>query len=100
MIAAKEVSSVEVIEAHLGRIEAVNPVVNAVTRVLADEARAGAAAADRALAGGEVLGPLHGVPFTVKQNIDMVGCSTNWGLPALADALPPVDSPVVERMRA
>ncbi len=100
MIAKREVSSVEVIEAHLGRIEAVNPALNAVTRVLADEARAGAAAADRAVAAGDALGPLHGVPFTVKQNIDLVGCSTNWGLPALADALPPLDSPVVERMRA
>ena len=100
MIAAKEVSSVEVIDAHLARIDATNPALNAVTRVLADEARAGAAAADRAVAAGAVLGPLHGVPFTVKQNIDQVGCSTNWGLPALAEATPPVDSPVVERMRA
>src|SRR4051812_8573812 len=96
-IAAKEISSVEVIEAHLARIDAVNPAVNAVTRVLGDEARAEAAAADRAVAGGDALGPLHGVPFTVKQNIDLVGCSTNWGLPALADAVPPMDSPVVER---
>ena len=54
MIAKREVSSVEVVEAHLDRIEAVNPAVNAVTRVLADEARAGAAAADRAVAAGEV----------------------------------------------
>ncbi len=100
MIAAKEVSSVEVVDAHLARIEATNPTVNAVTRVLADEARAGAAAADRAVAAGDRLGPLHGVPCTVKQNIDQVGCSTNWGLPALADAVPPLDSPVVERMRA
>jgi amidase len=99
MIAGKEVSSAEVIEAHLARIEAVNPTVNAVTRVLADEARSAAAAADQALAEGEPLGPLHGVPFTVKQNIDLVGSSTNWGLVALADALPPVDSPVVERMK-
>jgi amidase len=99
-IAAKEVSSAEVVAAHLDRIDAVNPDVNAVTQVLAEEARAGAAAADRALAAGEALGPLHGVPFTVKQNIDQVGCSTNWGLPALAEAVPPLDSPVVERMRA
>jgi amidase len=99
MIGGKEVSSAEVVEAHLQRIEAVNPTVNAVTRVLADEARAAATAADRALAEGEPLGPLHGVPFTVKQNIDLVGSSTNWGLPAFAEALPEVDSPVVERMK-
>jgi amidase len=99
MIAARRVSSVEVVDAHLERIEAVNPALNAVTLVLAEEARAAAAAADRALAAGAALGPLHGVPFTVKQNIDLVGCSTNWGLPALADARPPLDSPVVERMK-
>jgi amidase len=100
MIAGKEVSSAEVIDAHLTRIGDVNGSLNAVTQVLADEARAGAAAADRAVAAGEPLGRLHGVPFTVKQNIDLVGCATNWGLPALAQAMPPVDSPVVERMKA
>jgi len=99
MITARRVSSVEVVDAHLERIEAVNPALNAVTLVLAEEARAAAAAADRAVATGVALGPLHGVPFTVKQNIDLVGCSTNWGLPALAEALPPLDSPVVERMK-
>jgi amidase len=98
-IAAKEVSSVEVVDAHLARIGATNPTLNAVTRVLADEARAAAVQADRAVAAGDRLGPLHGVPCTVKQNIDQVGCATNWGLPALAEAVPPVDSPVVERMR-
>ncbi len=100
MIAGKKASSLEVVEAHLKRIQAVNPTLNAVTRVLAEEARAAAAAADRAVAAGFPLGPLHGVPFTVKQNIDLVDCSTNWGLPALAEAMPPLDSPVVERMKA
>src|SRR5215216_3079128 len=99
MIARKDVSSREVVHAHLERIAAINPTVNAVTQVLADEARAAAAAADESVAAGADLGVLHGVPFTVKQNIDQVGCSTNWGLPALAEAVPPVDSPVVERMR-
>ena len=90
------------VEAHLARIEAVNPHLNAITRVLADEARAGGARPPMpALAAGDPLGPLHGVPFTVKQNIDLAGCATDeLGLPALADAMPPVDSPVVERMKA
>ena len=100
MIAKREVSSAEVVDAHLARIDAVNPRLNALTQVLADEARAGAAAADRAVAAGELLGPLHGVPFTVKQNLDQVGCATNWGVPALVEAVVPVDAPVVERMRA
>jgi amidase len=99
-IADRQLSSAEVVEAHLARIEAVNPALNAVVRVLADDARAAAVAADRKLAAGESVGPLHGVPFTVKENIDMAGLPTTWGVPALAQAVVPVDAPVVERMRA
>jgi amidase len=99
MIAGAEVSSAEVIEAHLARIEAVNPKLNAVVRVLADDARARAAQADLAMARGEPLGPLHGVPFTVKENIDMAGLPTTSGVRALANAVAPSDAPVVERMR-
>jgi len=100
MIAGRQVTSAEVVEAHLARIEVVNPSVNAIVRVLADEARAGAARADEAVARGDRLGPLHGVPCTVKENIDMAGLPTTWGVPALAQAVVPADAPVVERMRA
>src|SRR5438067_6980524 len=99
-IARRELSSAEVIDAHLARIDAVNPALNAVVRVLADEARAAAVLTDQRLASGETVGPLHGVPFTVKENIDMAGLPTTWGVPALANALVPADAPVVERMRA
>ncbi|MEQ1509469.1 MAG: amidase [Sphingopyxis sp.] len=99
-IAARETTSAEVIEAHLARIDAVNPALNAIVRVLADEARAGAAAADAKQASGAALGPLHGVPFTVKENIDMAGLPTTWGVPALAGAVVPADAPIVERMRS
>src|SRR6201997_2278046 len=99
-IARRKLSSAEVVDAHLARIDAVNPAINAVVRVLADEARAAAGAADRRLAAGETVGPLHGVPFTVKENIDMAGLPTTWGVPALAQAVVPADAPVVERMRA
>src|ERR1700756_5956672 len=99
-IAKRELSSVEVVNAHLARIDAVNPALNAIVKVLGDEARAQAAAADRRLAAGEKVGPLHGVPFTVKENIDMAGLPTTWGVPALAQAVVPADAPVVERMRA
>ncbi|HLK24553.1 MAG TPA: amidase family protein, partial [Caulobacteraceae bacterium] len=99
-IAAKEASSLEVIEAHLERIEAVNPKLNAIVRLLADDARAAASEADRAVAAAGPLGPLHGVPVTVKENIDMAGLATTWGVPALAEAVVPVDAPIVERMRA
>jgi amidase len=99
-IARRQLSSVEVVDAHLARIDAVNPALNAVVRVLADDARAGAVLADKRLAAGETVGPLHGVPFTVKENIDMAGLPTTWGVPALAEALVLSDAPVVERMRA
>src|SRR5437588_3448825 len=99
-IARRQLSSAEVVDAHLARIDAVNPALNAVVRVLADEARASAVKADQKLASGETIGPLHGVPFTVKENIDMAGLPTTWGVGALAQAVVPVDAPVVERMRA
>ena len=98
-IALRQLSSAEVVDAHLARIDAVNPTLNAVVRVLADEAREAARLADRRLAAGESLGPLHGVPFTVKENIDVAGLPTTWGVPSLAQAVAPVDAPVVERMR-
>src|SRR5438874_1383854 len=99
-IARRELSSAEVVDAHLARIDAINPALNAVVRVLADEARAAAALADQQLAAGDKVGPLHGVPFTVKENIDMAGLPTTWGVPALAEAVVPLDAPVVERLRA
>lgn len=93
-------SSREVVDDHLERIEVVNPLLNAVVRVMADEAREEAEAADRLVAEGGDLPPLHGVPFTVKENIDLAGTPTTQGLQALAAAYPARDAPVVERMRA
>jgi Asp-tRNA(Asn)/Glu-tRNA(Gln) amidotransferase A subunit family amidase len=99
LIARKEASSREVVEAHLARIATVNPKLNAVVKVLAEEARKGADEADRKVAAKDALGPLHGVPFTIKENIDLAGAATTWGLPAFARAVVPLDAPVVERMR-
>jgi amidase len=99
-IRSKEVSSREVVEAHLRRIAAVNPAVNAIPVILAEQALEAARAADRAAARGGDLPPLHGVPFTVKGNIDVVGTPTTHGIKALAAAYPALDAPVVERMRA
>jgi amidase len=100
MIRDREVTSREVVQAHLDRIEAVNPHLNAIVRLLPDQALAAADAADRAVADGARLGPLHGVPFTVKENIDLAGTPTTQGVPALAEAVAPVDAPHVERLRA
>ena len=96
----KKVTSRQVVEAHLQRISEVNPKINAIVRVLADEALAGADLADAAVRAGAKLGPLHGVPMTVKENIDIAGYPTTQGVAALAEAIPPADSPTVERIKA
>lgn len=99
MIASGAITSTEVIEAHLARIEEINPDVDAVTVTLAAEAREAAAAVDRAVAAGEPLGPLAGVPFTVKENVDVAGSATTWGVAALAEQIAPADAPQVARLR-
>jgi len=100
LVAARQVSCTEVVEAHLARIEALNQELNAVTVVLDGPAQAEATAIDARIAAGEPVGPLVGVPFSVKENIDVAGLPTTWGVPALAKAVPPQDAPAVERMRA
>jgi amidase len=99
-IRTRAVSSREVIEAHLARIAAVNPALNALTVVLAEEALAAAAAADAAQAAGKALPPLHGVPFTVKENIDVAGTATTQGVVAFAGLVPEADAPAIAQLRA
>jgi amidase len=99
LIRARQVSSREVMVSFLERVEQVNPSINAITMVMAEQALAAADAADRADR-AEPLGPLHGVPLTVKENIDLVGTPTTEGLPAFSDAMPFEDAPIVQRMRA
>ena len=100
LIAAGDVSSREVVAAHYDRIAAVNSRVNAVVELLTDQAFAAADAADARRAAGESLGAFHGVPFTVKTNIDYAGSATHEGALALKDLIAPSDAPVVERMKA
>ncbi len=99
-IREREVSSGEVVEAHLRRIEAVNPRLNAVAQLTADAARKEAQAADDALARGELRGPLHGVPFTVKDWIETAGVVCAAGIKERRDFVPKRDATVVTRMRA
>lgn len=99
-IRTKQASSQEVVEAHLRRIESVNPAINALVVVLAEEALAAARAADRPSDAGVELPPFLGVPFTVKENIDVAGTPTTQGLRALATAYPTRDAPDVERMKS
>lgn len=92
-------SAREVVERHLARISVVNPRLGAVTRTLEETALAEAEAIDSARAAGAPLGPLAGVPFTVKENIDVRGSATTHGVPALRGAVARVDAPIVERLR-
>jgi amidase len=99
-IRTRQVSCTEVVRAHLQRIEAVNPAVNAVVVVLGEQALRAAGTAERAVAAGADLPPFHGVPFTIKDIIDLAGTPTTQGFKALAQAYPDRDAPVVERMKA
>ncbi|WP_067823707.1 amidase [Actinomadura kijaniata] len=100
LVRGGQVSCREVIEAHLRRIDGVDPRVNAITVTLEQESLAAADAADRALARGEAAGPLCGVPMTVKENIDVAGSATTMGIPALREATADTDAPCVAELRA
>jgi amidase len=99
MIRKGATSSRDVVEAHLERIDAVNEAVNAVVEVRPEEVRAEADAADATQKAGGPLGALHGVPFTIKVNLDLKGYSTNEGCVTLKDFMASDDSPPVELMR-
>ena len=99
-IRSEEVSSEEVVEAYLQRIEKVNPKLNAIVQLMAEEARAEARRADEALASGHIKGPLHGVPVTIKDNIDVAGVCCSGGTKGRASFVPSQDAIVVARMRA
>jgi amidase len=92
-------SSVEVTEAHIARMRAVNPKLNAVVVDLSDEALKAARAADQARAKGRELGLLHGVPITIKENVDYDGRPNPNGVPAQMSIIAPSDAPVVRNLR-
>lgn len=97
----REVSAREVMAAHLAQIGRVNPTINAIVNRLPDEAAlALAEGADRALAAGEPVGPLHGLPIAIKDLDDAVGFPTTMGSPLHERDMPERDSLVVERLRA
>jgi amidase len=98
-IRRREVSAVEVLEAHLRRIARWNPAVNAVVALDTTAAYRRAQAADAALARGNAWGPLHGVPVTVKDQFSTVGLRTSYGLPRRLHATPQADAPAVARLR-
>ena len=99
VIATKEMSALEVIELHLRRIEATHSALNAVVTLVADRAMDEARAADARQAKGEPLGPLHGVPVTIKDSIETAGILSTGGTLGLAGHVPEGDATVVARLR-
>ncbi len=99
-IRTKKVSSLEVVEACLKRIGAVNPKLNAVVQLTAEKAREEARAADAALARGQSQGPLHGVPMTIKDALDTTGVVSTGGTKGRANFIPAQDATAVARLRA
>jgi amidase len=98
-IRAGQISAAEVLEAHLAQIAIHNPALNAVTTIDAGKAQEQARAADAALARDEIWGPLHGVPFTLKDAHSTAGMPTTVGFPPLAGHVPAEDSTVTARLK-
>jgi aspartyl-tRNA(Asn)/glutamyl-tRNA(Gln) amidotransferase subunit A len=100
LIRTKQLSSREVVQAHLDRIEAVNPKINAVVTLMAEQALTSADAADKAVTTGVPLGPLHGVPFSIKDALDTAGVLTQRGSKLFAGNIPDKDATAVARFKA
>ena len=94
-----ETSAEEVMTSQLARVDAVNGKLNAITVRLDEEALAAARAADDRQRDGRPLGPLHGVPVTIKENVDQRGCATTNGVEAFRDLIAAEDAPVVANLR-
>lgn len=99
-VRAKEISARELLDLHLERIALRNPRLNAIVSLDEERARAGAEAADRALAAGAEPGPLHGLPFAFKDTHAVAGWRTTYGSPLFAEHVPDTDELLVERVRA
>jgi fatty acid amide hydrolase len=96
---AGEITAVDATEAYLSRIAEVNPRLNAIVVPLFDEARVAAQAADASRARGDDLGPLHGVPITIKDQFEVKGTPATWGVKHRQRVLAPEDGPLVARLR-
>src|SRR4051812_19355598 len=99
LIRSRELSAVEVMDAHIAQIERVNPAVNAIVTFLPEQAREYARALDAAFARGEEPGPLAGLPVAHKDLIPTKGIRTTFGSPIFKDFVPDADALIVERQR-
>ena len=95
-----EFSSRELLELYVDRLERINPELNAVVTVDLEGAREAVDAADRMLAEGNVAGPLHGLPITIKDALETAGIRSTGGATELADNVPGKDAPVVAALKA
>src|SRR5277367_778408 len=100
LIRTKQLSSREVVQAHLDRVQAVNPKINAVVTLMAEDALKSADAADKVVASGAALGLLHGVPFSIKDALDTAGVLTQRGSKLFAGNIPDKDATAVARFKA
>jgi len=96
----RKIGCLELLEHYLKRVERYNPRLNAIIATDIENARKRARVADRALARGDVWGPLHGVPMTIKESYDVVGMPTTWGVPELKDNIARKNALAVDRMLA
>lgn len=100
LIADGEISCVEVSRAHLDRIQAVNPALNAVVTLAEERTLSEASDADKAVAAGSPLGPLHGVPITLKDSFDTAGIRSTASTEGRRNYVPEKDATAVARLRA
>ena len=98
-IRQKKFSPVDLVDAHLAKIERLNPKLNAYVHVDADRAQRAARDAEAALASGKPLGPLHGVPISIKSSIDVAGLRCEAGTRLRAGFAPSHDAPLVTRLK-
>lgn len=99
MIREREISSRELLDLYLSRVGQINPSLNAVVTLEADRALEAAAEADKGTARGDALGPLHGLPVTIKDAIEVAGIRSTGGATELSSHVPSEDAPVVARLR-
>src|SRR5689334_9985634 len=99
-IRARKIGAVECLEYFAKRVERFNPQINAIVVFDWERARKRAAAADNALLRGELWGPLHGVPMTVKESFDLANQRTTWGDPIFKDVVASADDLIVQRIES
>jgi amidase len=100
LVKAREVTPVEILDAHLAVIERLNPMINAIVTLAVDQARAAAVAAGDAVMRGDALGALHGLPLGIKDVTPTAGIRTTYGSPLFKDHVPTEDAEAVRRLKS